>query len=58
MGVSLSHSVIIPPQISGFSPYTFSKASALQNLYFGNRSISSAVAPSCYQIEGNARLGT
>lgn len=47
VGVSVSHSVIIPPKDSWISPLTFSKSPILRNLYFGNLSTSSFVAPSC-----------
>lgn len=47
VGVSVSHSVIIPPKDSWISPLTFSKSPILWNLYFGNLSTSSFVAPSC-----------
>lgn len=44
VAVSLSDSIIIPLEDSSISP-----SFIILNLYFGNWSISSLVAPSCYQ---------
>ena len=57
MGVSVSHSVIIPPKDSWISPLSFSDSPILRNLYFGSLSISSLVAPSCYHIQSAINLG-
>lgn len=56
MGVSVSHSVIIPPKDSWISPLSFSDSPILLNLYFGSLSMSSLVAPSCYHIEITVKL--
>lgn len=58
VGVSVSHSVIIPPKDSWISPLTFPKSDILRNLYFGKWSISSLVAPSCSQYNMTRKLGT
>lgn len=46
MGVSVSHSVITPPNDSWISPFCFSNSPSLRNLYLVNLSTSSLVAPS------------
>jgi hypothetical protein len=48
MGESVPHSVIIPPKGPCTSPASFSLLAILRNLNFDNCSMSSFVAPSCF----------
>lgn len=53
MGESVPHSVITPPEGPWISPIGFSISSTLLNLYFNSSSMSSLVAPSCFNRNQN-----